>query len=149
MNHRSLLRVGLGGLLVAFIGCGTGLKSVEGIVTMDGKPVDGASVAFVPEGGAGRQASGSTGPDGKFTLISGPDKGAAPGNYKVLVTKKAGVSSATTSTNPADLAKMMQKGVKEVAKQKSLLPEKYAKIDTTPLTCTVPPPSQPVTFDLK
>jgi len=48
VNHHSLLRVGLGGLLVAFIGCGTGLKSVEGVVTMDGKPVDGASVAFVP-----------------------------------------------------------------------------------------------------
>src|SRR5262245_1264000 len=79
------------GLMVVFalggvVGCGGGLKSVEGLVTLDGVPVEGASVSFTPEG-EGQPAFGVTDSNGKFVLQTINKAGANPGTYKVTVTK--------------------------------------------------------------
>ena len=51
-----------GALIVALcltaIGCGRGLVKVEGKVTLDDKPIEGASVIFQGESGAGHPAAG-------------------------------------------------------------------------------------------
>jgi len=76
--------------LVLTAGCGGGkqkLAKVSGVVTLDGKPLDGAMVTFQPTDG-GRPATGVTGADGHFTLTTYTSgDGAQLGDHKVLVTK--------------------------------------------------------------
>ena len=62
------------------------LGNVEGTVTMDGKPLDGATVKFIPVN-RGRPAVGMTGPDGRYELqYSATDSGALVGPMKVEIT---------------------------------------------------------------
>lgn len=76
-------------------GCGGGgggpTIPVNGVVMMDGKPFDNASVTFYAETG-GLGGSARTGSDGKFVIMGGDgkSKGLAPGKYKVTVSKLAG-----------------------------------------------------------
>jgi len=81
--------------LTLICGCSTGgggQLPVNGIVTMDEQPLDGAAVTFFPDdkaatvGGAAR-----TGSDGKFVVV-GPkgEHGLVPGTYKVTVSKRKG-----------------------------------------------------------
>jgi len=166
--------------MCAFVGCGDNkLIEVKGVVTHEGKAVEGATVTFVSEDGK-NTASASTDAGGNFSLVTGGKPGAPPGTYKVLVVK--GKHQATdTAPDPSDPATMAQlkKESEEVAKdfkgaggvdmatkmkmkmagQKvegggpapvhSLLPAAYADIKTTPFTVKVPPDSQPVQLDLK
>ena len=78
--------------VVAFVGCGDSnppTYKVTGVVTLDGKTVEGATVTFTPSGGSDQKpAVGTSGADGKYTLttFTGGD-GASPGLYKVTVSK--------------------------------------------------------------
>src|SRR5262245_12374499 len=76
----------LAGAPTAALGCGQGKTvKVEGVVTLDGKPLPAATVTFVPDGN-GRAASGRTDQDGIFRLTTfRTDDGAVPGEYKVTV----------------------------------------------------------------
>ncbi|QDU38981.1 hypothetical protein Mal4_33130 [Maioricimonas rarisocia] len=76
-------------------GCGGGndgpeLIDVYGTVTMDGQPLEGATVQFAPEGGAGegrRLVAGRTDSSGEYSLQYSPSRdGAAPGSYRVSIT---------------------------------------------------------------
>lgn len=73
------------------VGCGEsdkGPKTVpaEGVVTLDGEPVEGASVAIVND--IGKNARGRTDEDGHFELTAFEYKsGAEPGEYKVIVSR--------------------------------------------------------------
>jgi hypothetical protein len=78
-------------------GCGGGgdslkvppLHPVSGTVKLDGKPLPGASVTFLPVGESKVQvASGVTDDAGHFTVayVNG-EPGAAEGEYKVLISK--------------------------------------------------------------
>lgn len=70
-----------------------GTISVTATVTLDGNPMPDATVQFVPEafmGGAIKEASGKTGPDGTVsTFTSGGTQyaGLQPGLYKVKITR--------------------------------------------------------------
>src|SRR4030095_13749456 len=60
----------------------------KGIVTLDGKPVDGAQVILVPDKGGNTGAFGTTDSGGWFSLRAYDEKeGAIPGAYKVQVSK--------------------------------------------------------------
>jgi hypothetical protein len=82
----------------AFVGCGRrgpAVEMVEGIVLLDGQPVEGATVLFSPESGGpagGLPAAGRTGADGAFRLnaAGGAKFGAGTkiGDYVVTVTKQ-------------------------------------------------------------
>src|SRR5262249_6159326 len=66
-----------------------GPVSVEGIVTFDDRPVEGAMVTFLPAGTSGRPASAMTDSDGHFSLTTFKDgDGAMPGDYRVVVKKR-------------------------------------------------------------
>lgn len=83
-------------LLLAGAGCGGPDQPVKvnGVVKLDGKPLAGALVTFLPEGGAGRNATGTTSSDGAFQLTTlKPDDGALPGSYKVTVSYVEGVEA--------------------------------------------------------
>ena len=83
-------------VLVTVVGCGGGGEDigavpVEGTVTMDGKPLAGAAVAFVGTTEGTRAAAGVTDESGKFVLTTVEQgDGAIPGEYKVTVTKTKG-----------------------------------------------------------
>ena len=67
----------------------SGLVPCSGIVTLDGNPVEGATVLLVP-GGSGdqRNAIGITDSAGKFRMTTLKENdGAFPGTYAVTVTK--------------------------------------------------------------
>src|SRR5687767_14557607 len=86
------LPAGLAILLAAAAGCGDRFSPVpvSGVVTLDGKPVEGATVYFYAVGDAadGRPAHGTTDKDGAFRLSTlGDEDGALPRRYKVVVTK--------------------------------------------------------------
>jgi hypothetical protein len=117
--------------LLLIIGCdaGTGLSSVTGTITLDGKPYPSAQVRFVPE--TGRPSIGITNESGTYSLIYIRDeKGAAPGSYKVDVTT-VHVSASDTD------------GGKEPAEK---VPPKYNK--ATELTATVESGENVIDFDL-
>ena len=60
----------------------------EGVVTLDGQPVEGATVTFSPVGET-RAAVGKTDAQGKFRLaISSSLQGAMPGEYHVSIAKE-------------------------------------------------------------
>jgi hypothetical protein len=88
-------------LWIVFIGCSSSDKRnrsveyVEGIVTMDGVPLDNASIQFIPKTeGKGESAGGYTDAQGKYTLSSlngSSGKGALAGEYIVLISKTISV----------------------------------------------------------
>jgi hypothetical protein len=74
----------LGLLCFALAGCGSGLGSVEGTVTLDDKPVQGVEVTFEPVGDEGGTATGYTDEKGHYALhYPGRQEGAPPGEYTV------------------------------------------------------------------
>jgi len=68
----------------------------QGVVTLDGKPVDGAQVVLVPSASQGTTgAAAVTNANGRFSLRAYVEKdGAIPGEYKVEVKKTIQVNVA-------------------------------------------------------
>lgn len=146
---------------LVFAGCGSSLVKTEGVVKLDGQPVEGATVTFMSDDG--KQVSvGVTDATGKFELHTGDKPGAAPGAYKVTVLKAPKVAGAETMTPGSE---EYLKSMKEEAKDeinaskksnmyaskmpgmtgargsssiKSELPAIYGGSGTTPLTAKVP-----------
>lgn len=85
-------------LVGTVVGCGhrgPAVEMVEGLVVLDGAPVEGATVLFSPESSGpagGLPAAGRTGPDGLFRLnaAGGAKFGAGTkiGDYLVTVSKQ-------------------------------------------------------------
>lgn len=154
-------------LLAVAGGCskGVSLKTVpvSGKVTLDGQPVSGATVTFLPEvpaaGAALAPSSGLTGADGSYKLItmgSGREAfdGIPPGNYKIIVTKQSSAAATpdmtTMMTNdPAKISAMtneerdrmrgggsMPNG-QQPAAPKSEIPNQYATPSTSGFAATV------------
>ncbi len=74
--------------LVAAAGCGgRGFAEVAGTVLIDGKPLSGAFVTFVPEGPDAVRGVGSTNDEGRYRVIRPGGKiGAMIGKNRVSVT---------------------------------------------------------------
>jgi hypothetical protein len=138
-------------LSVLLIGCsGGGTRPVQGVVTLEGTPVAGATVLFMPDGRDGkRPASGFTSSDGTFRLTTYKlDDGALPGNYRVLIRKTEAakdLGAAQLSALERAKAKIEEKSLHKSTKP--TLPEAYADFDKTPLRCSVPVKGT-VTFNL-
>ena len=131
-----------GVLVVAGSGCGGGLAKVRGMVTLDGKPLDGAGLKFIPIGGRGQPANGITSSDGSFHVDThAADDGAWPGEYKVVVSKYE-VDPAMRQIDPSDPKaneKMYAAAAKVMAKpKKHLVAARYRSPETTPLRWKVP-----------
>lgn len=78
--------IGFASLLSA-TGCGNGLTSVSGTVTLDGDPIRAtndvrATVYFNPADG-GVAAYGLVDEDGRYEMYTGREEGVAPGRYDV------------------------------------------------------------------
>jgi hypothetical protein len=129
-------------------GCG-GPSQVRGRVLLDGAPVSGATVTFMPVQG-GRPASGITDADGRFRLMTfKKEDGILPGEYKVIVTRSDALPP-PPEAEPGDADSILKhyEGMKASRKKSSGLPAKYGDADKTPLRCTVPA-SQEIVLNLE
>ena len=98
---------------------------------------------FIPEK-EGAIAIASTDSSGKFTMKSGTDAGVASGPCKVtvaLIDSSGSASALAVDMKPEDMQKLAMEGKLQAALQAqekgSLLPAKYGKSDSTPLTLEV------------
>src|SRR5436190_410017 len=99
-THRPMMiarSCGFMATLMLIVGCGSGSKvaPVSGVITLDGKPLPNAHVAFQPEAGkgsinAGTGSSGVTDASGKYTLrMADSDQvGAVLGTHRVEINFK-------------------------------------------------------------
>jgi Domain of unknown function (DUF6795) len=129
-------------LALAGPGCaGRGKVKVSGVVTLDGRPVEGAMVTFVPTGKETTHvAHATTDKDGQFSLsTSQPGDGAYPGEYKVTVVYAEGAVPPA-----AEGMKAAFEGFEKAQKKKRKkppkydIPARYSDPATTDLTQRVP-----------
>jgi len=123
---RRSTRRGPGLLLAAWIavsvaGCGGPGASVEGVVTLDGRPLQGARITFHPDA-AGPVAYGVSLADGSYRLKTGAKQsGLEPGGYRATVFALEVVEGAEEKAGPL------------------LTPAAYGDPAKTPLRCQVAP----------
>jgi hypothetical protein len=142
----------LGALLLAGLGCGGASKPVKvsGVVSLDSKPLAGATVVFTPADGKGNLASGRTDADGNFRLTTFQvNDGARPGDYKITVDVDE-VPNLPAGGNPMQMNEKEKKEffmrsapknrAAEAAKKKpdSVVPKVYRDVTKTPLKQRVP-----------
>ncbi len=94
-------------LSLLLMGCGPNgpqLSEVRGKVTVDGKPVPRAEIAFVPEQAGGSPSLGRTDAEGNYRLAFTQDRyGALIGKHKVTITsKKISASEMPDTGEPVD-----------------------------------------------
>jgi uncharacterized protein YceK len=108
-------------------GCGNGLASVSGTVTLDGQTAGGTdrygTVSFYRESGGGAPAIGIIDESGHYVLKTGSQDGIEPGTYLVGVAIKKVTPPASPGglpqaklISPAKYASVVQSGLKEVVK---------------------------------
>lgn len=132
-------------LAASVVGCGGGsgdgtkYVNASGVVMLDGKPIEGATVTFIPKK-QGQMSIGLTGADGKFTLkTAAGQSGAAIGDHDVMVTLSVDLTPAVgkASAKPASVddlaaptaAELSSGGetVSETQTVKYIVPERYGK----------------------
>lgn len=156
-NDWRLLLLVCAAVLATAAGCGKkgrklDLVPVTGKITLEGQPVEGATVTFSPKG-KGNAAAAITGKDGTYRLKTFDQEGAEPGSYDVSVTKIDVQTTAVGATSVEDYQAAMTKGgAYVVPKPQStlLLPAKYASPLSSELKAEVKKGQQnEFSFDLK
>jgi hypothetical protein len=119
--RRGLGLVGIAALALMAAGCGGPAASVEGLVTLDGRPLAAARITFHPDS-AGPVAYGVSLADGSYRLKTGAKQsGLEPGGYRVTVFAMEVVEAAEEKAGPL------------------LTPPAYGDPAKTPLRCEVAP----------
>jgi hypothetical protein len=128
-------------LLPLLLGCSGGagfrVEAVEGTVTLDGVPIEGATLTFVPtDSGTGKSAYARTNTNGFFqlTAIQGGQSGAGTmiGNYLVAVSKEI------PSREPTDKElNDQERGISLQIPMIPIIPIKYNNAQTSGLTAEV------------
>ena len=124
---------------------------VTGTVTLQGKPVAGAAITFVPTG-EGEAASAITDSEGKYALTTWEaGDGARPGQYRVKVSKQAqetvDPSKRVQNLSYEEEQKIYVENTRPPPPAKRLIPGKYQDDQTSGLNHTVE--EKPTTFDIK
>lgn len=135
-------------MVFATIGCGKSAKlndlnAAKGVITLDGAPLEGASITLIPTVAGARSAGCISDAKGNFkfqTLTSGD--GVADGEYKVIVTKSH-IENAYTEEEARIFSEAGGKSHKQVFPGRpeptavNDLPAKYGKEATSGLTLTI------------
>jgi hypothetical protein len=130
------------------LGCGNKDRvAVNGVVTLDGQPVGGAFVKFVPVSSDGHEATAITDSAGKFSLGTlNTGDGAWRGSYKICVQKiiadealESKMTDASPSTDSQTQGTDRRAILKSMKYKRNVLPRKYMNASTTPLEAKVPP----------
>ena len=120
---------------------------VEGVVTLDGTPVEGATIAFQPvKEGEGIAATGFTDANGvyKLTAVNGKDGaqpavegGTLPGEYYVSVTKTQAETPLSQEEAEAAGKKYVAPSTTQGPKLTYIIPKKYQQGHRSGLKVTV------------
>ncbi|HVK15727.1 MAG TPA: carboxypeptidase-like regulatory domain-containing protein [Fimbriiglobus sp.] len=152
MRRRTVFRWMVGTALLTAAACGGSAKPVKvsGRISLDGKPLPGATVVFTPADGNGNIASGRTNSDGEFRLTTfSTDDGAVPGDYKITV-KIDEVPNMPGGGNPMQMNEAQKReffmrnspkqreAEEKKKKADSVVPAAYRDITKTPLKQRVP-----------
>jgi len=120
-------------------GCGgdgrPSLVPVQGVVTLDGEPVDGAQLGFMPlnEGDYKRSSRAQSDATGTFTIGTyAKDDGLPPGKYKVTITKQEQVGKLPDDYNSEDPT-----ASSKPLKVKWIVPKMYSIPDETDVTVEI------------
>ena len=157
-------------LLALLVGCADSESSrpktyrVSGTVTVNGQPVEGATVNFLLVSGQG-SAIGVTDSNGQYSLTTfSADDGAVPGEYKVAIFKYEGAAAPKANTPPQgqlasgelDAATYAQPNenaavaAPTAVRARNEISEKYANADSSGLQATIDESDDNVkNFDLK
>ena len=147
------------GLLLAaawLTGCTRDLLPVEGVVIVDGKPVEsGTGLLFCPLDKPGRPATGRVGADGRFTMQTGPREGVMRGRYKVAI------SNSTNTVEPpvfdgeaypwSPEFQRYEQRLREFLAQPArpgMIPVAYSSMMSTPLEYRVPEDGSVARFEI-
>jgi len=139
-------------LLACLAGCSGGgdddrapTVPVNGTVTYNGSPVEGATVTFSPTEPGGFGSIGTTDAKGRFSLMSQwGAAGAVPGSYQVAVSK----TQVETSDDGLEEARIEEEDAPP-AEITEHLPEKYKSAKSSGLTADVQADGEnSFTFDL-
>ncbi len=137
-RSRSRVRKAAGAIALALAaGCaGTPppvIVPVQGVVRLDGKPLNKAAVRFIPTGPAGPEyiASGVTDEAGRFTLTCKGQPGAVAGENHVVVTEADLPPRLHAESAQLELAEYF----KSIGGRP--IPARYANLVDSPLTVTV------------
>ena len=110
------------------------LQSVSGKVLHKGQPIKGAVVTLHPKGGENdakaQRPSGVTDENGKFTLSSGRDAGAPPGDYIVTV---------VWLQEPANQGGKKAISTEGIPEAKDAFRGRYSDVKSSKLTVTIKP----------
>jgi hypothetical protein len=133
-------------------GCGDSspkLVAVSGTVTVNGKPLEGATISFSPDSTnkEGQGADDVTGPIGNYKAMTRGRSGVVPGKYKVMVSKTPTTSQASVPEAFKDDPYMANMKV-EAHKPINAAKDKDAKIEGV-FDREVPPEGGTIDFDVK
>ena len=120
--------------LAALLGCGASQPTLSGIVTLDGAPLAGANLSFIPVG-SGAGAAATTGTDGSYEVRTGSGEGLAAGDYIVTVSANGPPVTRPGSDLPLP--------------GKLLTPKKYSTSQTSDLRASVQTGANELNFELK
>jgi hypothetical protein len=147
------------GTLTLFFGCGKGdskhqTEYVEGVVTLDGDPVPGATVTFTPvKEGEGVPATGTTDDSGRYTLttvgggVAGKaGAGTVAGEYHVGVVKTTSPPGPEDENDP-NYEKQPDEG--QQPKITHVVPQKYNNPRKSGLKATVQTGKNDIPIELK
>ncbi len=133
------------------VGCGGGdeldVGGVEGVVTLDGKPLPNAVVTFTPKAG-GPSGVGKTDAEGKYQLLTVNENGAVIGEHfvSIVCVPEAQAVESYRSDDPR-YAEAMAKKSDYKPKPVTKVPERYNL--QTELVEKVESGSNTINFDLK
>lgn len=136
------------GAMIFLSGCSGGLRTeqITGTVTLDGQPLENASVAFSPKvEGEGVAGYGMTDKNGQYTIQTHqgkPNGGTTKGEYFVTITKTETVG--TGKFYPA----LPGQSASEIMKVNHLTPQVYANTSTTPFNATIKRGKNELNFEL-
>jgi len=138
--------------IVFFAGCKSGeesnglpkLKPVSGTITLNGKPLEGVVISFLPTAEGGTMTVGQSREEGKYKLSYLGMLGCAPGQYQVMLSYK------TTPEGKLVTLEMQSALVmpKEATQAVERMPKDYGPGNKT-LTANVPPEGGEINFDIK
>jgi hypothetical protein len=130
-----ILVCSLSAVVITAIGCGSGQEAtLEGVVTLDGSPVQRGRIILVPNvSGAGAFAAINS--DGSYEAYTGSIDGLETGDYRIVIQSREDPIPDPKGGPPMP--------------GKLITPKKYARSSTSELNVSIVPGSNEKDFELK